>query len=175
MPASENGCGTLSFRLRYAPPPCNKYESQGLANAKFISTVQNRCLFDIKQTLHCHMQPQTISILYNTMQHSDIHPSRFSNGSLVLKWLSHSQRKSTIYRFPQDLIPLYTHYCVLAILGRTQSSCSLVKTCGKCQLDGHCRATYRRPGMAWTYLLAQCASFRYHTHCTQGFTELQKR
>lgn len=42
---------------------------------------------NIKQTLHCHMQPQTISILYNTMQHSDIHPREFSNGSLVLKWL----------------------------------------------------------------------------------------
>lgn len=44
----RTGHGTLSFKLCYALPHVTNIESQGLANAKFISTVQNRCLFKYK-------------------------------------------------------------------------------------------------------------------------------
>lgn len=46
------------------------------------------------------MQPQTICILYSTMQHSDIHPFRiFKRQSPTKDGFSHSQMKCTIYIF----------------------------------------------------------------------------
>lgn len=46
------------------------------------------------------MQPQTICILYSTMQHSDIHPFCISKRqSPTEDGFSHSQMKCTIYIF----------------------------------------------------------------------------
>ena len=106
-----------------SPHHVTNVKSQRLANAKFISTVHNRCLFlNIKQTLHCHMQPQTgICILYSTMQHPGTQPTESRTAGAHGKWLSRSQIKSTIRRLSSRSSPLYTHPCVLAVLCKTHN------------------------------------------------------
>lgn len=134
-------------------------------------------LFYIKQNTW-YMQPQTICILYSTMQHSDIHPFCISKRqSPTEDGFSHSQMKCTIYHVFLCCTSLYTHYCVLAGLCKTPNSCWLASIYGKYWFMGTlCKLCEEGLTMAWTYLLTQIlhpSSISVTVHIY--FTELHKQ